>query len=236
MASVSSSGYALVTEFGTLLVAPHTAPGTNVRAPIMRMGASIGIEAPLVMVATGPRHAAAVTIGGDIYFWGYNGYGEQGSAPVAHVGVPACMPRSVFGGARALQVALGLAHTLVLVEGGRVFCCGAGDYGRLGLASTADTHALTPVDAEAFCAVPAVFVAAGFYSSAAVRADGCVWTWGLNRYGQLGLGDLEDRLAPAPLARFGVCLRRVSAPRVWVCAACLCLRRVSVWAARAAAA
>lgn len=36
-------------------------------------------------------------------------------------------------------------------------------------------------------------VAAGFYHSVGVQIDGSVWSWGFNRYGQLGLGDDNNR-------------------------------------------
>ena len=42
----------------------------------------------------------------------------------------------------------------------------------------------------------AIAVAGGFYSSAAIAADGHVWTWGTNSSGQLGDGTNTDRADP----------------------------------------
>ena len=44
--------------------------------------------------------------------------------------------------------------------------------------------------------VQVVGVSAGGYHSAAVTADGRVFSWGLGRDGQLGHGDTEDQLTP----------------------------------------
>lgn len=43
---------------------------------------------------------------------------------------------------------------------------------------------------------PAVRIAAGANHTLAILADGSVWSWGANTYGQLGDGTTSDRLAP----------------------------------------
>jgi alpha-tubulin suppressor-like RCC1 family protein len=42
-------------------------------------------------------------------------------------------------------------------------------------------------------------IAAGEFHSLAIRADGTLWVWGRNDYGQLGLGDTTYRLVPTRL-------------------------------------
>ncbi len=39
-------------------------------------------------------------------------------------------------------------------------------------------------------------LAAGHYHTLAIQKDGSLWAWGRNDYGQLGLGDTTDRIAP----------------------------------------
>jgi alpha-tubulin suppressor-like RCC1 family protein len=42
-------------------------------------------------------------------------------------------------------------------------------------------------------------VAAGENHSAALAADGRVFTWGRGKYGQLGLGDFSSQQSPTPV-------------------------------------
>lgn len=90
----------------------------------------------VVAAATGPRHAAAVTAGGDVYTWGEAGLegalgGGWGAgdtarrAPMRVEGLP--------GKDKVASVACGAAHTLALTAGGRVYAWGANGYGQLGL-------------------------------------------------------------------------------------------------------
>ncbi len=39
-------------------------------------------------------------------------------------------------------------------------------------------------------------ISAGYDYSAAIKSDGTLWAWGYNGYGQLGLGDTDDRSSP----------------------------------------
>ena len=78
-------------------------------------------------------------------------------------------------------------------------CGRAGMVTEVGSASSsrADRHVLERVRVQALGSARVVAAAAGRYHSAAVTEDGALWTWGLGYEGQLGLGDLEDRLVPA---------------------------------------
>lgn len=48
-------------------------------------------------------------------------------------------------------------------------------------------------------------VAAGAEHTAAVTEDGELYGWGWGRYGNLGLGDRDDRLVPAKVSTVEVC-------------------------------
>ena len=44
-----------------------------------------------------------------------------------------------------------------------------------------------------------MLVAAGDGHTVALTEDGVLWVWGYGRFGQLGLGDTNDRLVPTRL-------------------------------------
>lgn len=71
---------------------------------------------------------------------------------------------------------------------------GRNQNGQLGLGTTEDS--LVPRKIEAFKGIPVKMVAAGAEHTAAVTEDGELYGWGWGRYGNLGLGDRNDRLVP----------------------------------------
>jgi alpha-tubulin suppressor-like RCC1 family protein len=97
-----------------------------------------------------------------------------------------------------MAAACGSAHTLLLSEdGAAIFATGSGPQGKLGLGSAEPQPRPVRLRGPAFAGAPVVAVAAGANHSAAVTVDGALWTWGEGAHGQLGLGDREERRAPA---------------------------------------
>lgn len=74
------------------------------------------------------------------------------------------------------------------------------------LVAAACGEPLAPEDAESLqvqaagLVSPAMFMDGSSYSSIAVKADGTVWAWGNNAYGQLGDGTTTNRLTPVRAA------------------------------------
>ncbi len=65
-----------------------------------------------------------------------------------------------------------------------------------------DVHGYQPTPQEnweLFCSLDTVQVAAGGNFTLALKADGTVWSWGSNQYGQLGDGTTISRGMPAPV-------------------------------------
>ncbi|KAG6398548.1 hypothetical protein SASPL_140013 [Salvia splendens] len=75
---------------------------------------------------------------------------------------------------------------------------GRNQNGQLGLGTTEDS--LVPRKIEAFEGILVKMVAAGAEHTAAVTEGGELYGWGWGRYGNLGLGDRDDRLLPAKVA------------------------------------
>lgn len=71
---------------------------------------------------------------------------------------------------------------------GQVYTWGQNSRGQLGL-ETSGLDVKTPQHVRSVSAVPLVQIAAGGEQSFAVSFSGCVFAWGGNDCGQLGLGD-----------------------------------------------
>lgn len=117
--------------------------------------------------------------------WGNGDFGRLGLGAAGSVDVPAVCGALARTGVR--QVACGGAHTVVLAEGGRVFCMGLNDYGQLA-APPGTKYAEVPLEVTLPLGVKATAVAAGHYHSACISEEGDVYTWGRNGKGQLGHG------------------------------------------------
>lgn len=99
----------------------------------------------------------------------------------------------------------GQAHYLALDGSGRVWAWGLNREGQLGN-GTQQSESDTPVLVPGL--VDIVSIAAGYNFSVALARDGRVWTWGDDRFGQLGDGSA----APDTCTGIEACGRRTPAP------------------------
>ena len=145
----------------------------------------------ITYAAAGTSHSGVVTSEGGVWTWGRRVNGRLGHNDEQHQLVPREL-EGQFGGARALSLAAGFAHTMVVTTCGAVWGCGRGAHGQLGVGDTADRHAPVRVGGEeAFGQSKVRMVACGGAHSVADE-DG----------GPTGLGhdDLDDRLVPTLVA------------------------------------
>jgi alpha-tubulin suppressor-like RCC1 family protein len=178
------------------------ADASSTPAPVI-LRAPDGYHPRALQVSLGARHSAALSEGGALWTWGdggsyWWGAGALGQGNYDSLGEPALVERFVELGEEVIQVACGAEHTVVLTEGGHVYTCGKGSFGRLGRGETSDTidfelieyfgqsndSVLNPSESTAI-----IKVGAGENFSAAMSADGELWLWGRNDYGQIGLGE-----------------------------------------------
>ena len=101
---------------------------------------------------------------------------------------------SSLKGSRVVQVECGAYHTIALTDNKEVYSWGKGSNGRLGHGSE-DDEAL-PRRIDSLRKHNIVSIAAGYDHSAAISAEGTLWTWGHGGWHQLGTGDKNDRLLP----------------------------------------
>ena len=154
----------------------------SVPGPVTLLGALAGIK--IQAVAAGAYHSMALTTTGRILTWGsgYNGRLGLGDDTSNRL-VPTLVP-DLEG---VTDIAAGGGHSLAVAgDAGEVYTWGWGDNGQLGLG--ADTsHRDVPTRVPELGGI--VAVGGGGYFSVALGAEGKVWTFGRNNYGQLGLGD-----------------------------------------------
>ncbi|HVF33768.1 MAG TPA: hypothetical protein VND91_00420 [Candidatus Saccharimonadia bacterium] len=137
----------------------------------------------VVALAAGFFHTCALTQGGGVKCWGYDGNGELGDGTV---GPDRGTVEDVVGlTSGVVAIAAGEFHTCAITSTGGAKCWGTDGNGQLG-DGTSGTGTATPQDV-ATLASGVVAIAAGQYHTCAVTSAGGVKCWGDNTYGQVGV-------------------------------------------------
>ncbi|XP_044469876.1 ultraviolet-B receptor UVR8 isoform X2 [Mangifera indica] len=150
----------------------------------------------IVSVTCGADHTTAYSESRmEVYSWGWGDFGRLGHGNSSDLFTP--QPIKALHGLRIKQIACGDSHCLAVTMEGEVQSWGRNQNGQLGLGTTED--ALVPQKIQAFQGVSIKMVAAGAEHSVAVAENGDLYGWGWGRYGNLGLGDRNDRLIPGKI-------------------------------------
>ncbi|XP_020245605.1 ultraviolet-B receptor UVR8-like, partial [Asparagus officinalis] len=147
----------------------------------------------IVSIACGADHTTAYSEDElQVYSWGWGDFGRLGHGNSSDLFMP--QPIKALQGIMIKQIACGDSHCLAVTMNGEVRSWGRNQNGQLGLGTTEDS--LIPQKIQAFEGIPVKMIAAGAEHTAAVTEDGDLYGWGWGQYGNLGLGDRNDRLIP----------------------------------------
>ena len=152
----------------------------------------------IVGLSCGQYHSIITTYEGDVYVCGKNDYGQLGvNSTEATVKTLTKSPHLE----NVKQACCGYHHTLFLTHTGVVMGCGRNDYGQLGLGHTQSrVHVVQCVPGLRDKNITSL--ASGCYHSIAFTGNGMLYAFGRNNFGQLGTGDLDERLSPFPIDDF----------------------------------
>lgn len=161
-------------------------------------------KSTITHISAGQRFFAAVNDQGQLFTWGDRSGGRLGYASAAGDARRQEIPRRVIDGAlekcHVTHVACGAFHTLATDVNGHVFAWGSNTRGQLGflthVTTSAESSMTATIAATTVVAAPTLVadlrgtyvssVACGEYHSLALSSDGCVFSWGCNKYSKLG--------------------------------------------------
>ncbi|KAJ6322720.1 hypothetical protein OIU77_012543 [Salix suchowensis] len=173
----------------------------------------------IATVSAGGRHTLALSDTGQVWGWGYGGEGQLGlGSRIRMVSSPHPIPciDSSYGKERAAVlsqggmtsegqgfrvpgtyikvIACGGRHSAVITDAGALLTFGWGLYGQCGQGSTDDE--LSPTCVSSLLGIRIEGVAAGLWHTVCVSADGDLYTFGGNQFGQLGTGGDQAETLP----------------------------------------
>jgi len=147
----------------------------------------------IVRVACGYEHSLVVTEDQEVFGFGRNdnaqlGIGETGNGHNTPVRVAALCGKGIK------LLTCGAHFTICTTESGDVFGHGANRHGQLGLGHCKEQ--VVPVEIPLLCGKGATVISCGGYHSLVATKRGDLFAFGKNERGQLGLGDLAQRVTP----------------------------------------
>ncbi len=173
-----------------------------VEAPVV-----IDLPGKVLQVALGDTSQYALLENGTVVSWGTNDEGQLGNGAAGASGVlgtypkPSVTPVPVTGLTDIVQIAAGMKHAVALRKDGTVWAWGRRDNGEIG---DGEPKGLRPLRAIGPTQVPGLSgitqLAVDASHNLALRADGHVMAWGLNRNGELGIGTRVTGWLPAEVS------------------------------------
>jgi alpha-tubulin suppressor-like RCC1 family protein len=146
-------------------------------------------------ILPGSDHTCGITTSAKAYCWGTRGTDTYNGLGIGSDEFGTLVPTAVAGTRRWLQLTAGLLHTCGVTLANVPFCWGFNSSGQNGDGTTAVTAVPTRVagDLRLVGVATGVQDASHFANAEAehtcgITADGRIWCWGHNFYGQLGTG------------------------------------------------
>ena len=183
------------------------------------------LPSPVAKVSCGEGHSIALDSNGTLYSWGYGSSGQLGlgfcehtivsdsvkEKGITHIPTPTTLKIELNDA--IADIKCGKTFSMFLTTKGELFACGVNSSYQLGIARNKNSNSpnekcfdfVTPVRLDVFLNMKVIKIACGESHCVAVVQENKVrtmWSWGNNKFGQLGLGTQDKKSKPRPLNYF----------------------------------
>lgn len=145
---------------------------------------------------------AAIKFDGKLFTWGLNSSGQLGDGSTTNRSSPV----SITTLDNWLHVAFGDSHVVAVTAATQLYTWGSNSTGQLGNGTTASRSSPGSILGDNFGWST---IAAGGSTSAGIKTDGTLWTWGSNSVGMLGDGTTVNKSSPVSVAGGGTNWERI---------------------------
>ena len=159
----------------------------NSNAPVQ-----IGTATNWQVITAGAEHSMAIKTDGTLWAWGRNSEAQYGDGTNNNSTVPI----QIGTATNWVNIKAGVEHNIAIKTDGSLWAWGGNTYGQCGNATPPNSVA-TPL--QVGTETNWQNITTGTYNSIAIRADGSLWAWGANNFGQLGDGTFTDRITPTQI-------------------------------------
>lgn len=142
----------------------------------------IGTDTDWASISAGTSHVVAIKTAGSLWAWGLNSNGQIGTGTTTLQAEPV----QIGTDHDWIAASTGSAHTMAIKANGTLWVWGQGSAGQQGNGGTSDNLTPTQLGTD----TDWTFANGGTFGSSctAIKANGTLYTWGGNLFGQLGLG------------------------------------------------
>lgn len=148
-------------------------------------------------ISAGREYCMALDNEGNVWSWGSNKSGQLGNGSYENTAVPV---KVSFGNVKIKSISAGNEHSMAVSESNEVYVWGSNESGQLGINDGSIKSLNIPVKLNM---TNVKMASAGINHSVVLKADGTVYTFGDNLYGQLGTGNFTKQMKPKSIGKIG---------------------------------
>ena len=163
----------------------------------------------VIALSAGMNDSFALTSTGNVYSWGFNGYGQLGNGTNTFEAIPSTPKRISFvglaSGESVIAISAGGVHALALTSSSHVYSWGYNNFGQLG--DGTENENSTPKGAligDLDSGESVVAIAAEECQSFAITSSGRMYSWGADCNDQLGDKQQSNVLIPKKISLGGL--------------------------------